>query len=305
MSFNPSDFAADTDFERLALDRLGTHRVRPADPDMVYHLESNPVGGGSIHVSLGPAEEGTASVNKLRRALQPLGFGAAYKVLDLLIEHVLQDNGAPAGRLTFREKVGRLKSRPARLPTPFDARPELWDRLAALYQDLQEARHAVTHRRAQVTSAGSLAVFDTSRQLVETISSQEIRDFAASVHILAELVIARAHDERRIEIAAWHLNGLQTRHGAANLTAADPMAGRGVLRADLVEVDNGLRFDVKAAREAIERQSRAFWDVELLSANGATVYAGRWEEIPNRDADNYVIDPASLPKWLTEELATS
>jgi len=85
MTFNSLDFADDTAFERFALDQLGAHRVRVAEPKYIY-------GRRGITGKLGMAEEGTRLREELRHSLRPLGFGAAYKVLDMLVEYVLRAN---------------------------------------------------------------------------------------------------------------------------------------------------------------------------------------------------------------------
>jgi hypothetical protein len=100
MAFNPRAFADDTDYERFALDRLGPHRVRIAEPGLIYHDEANPEGGrrGSMTVKGGTAVMGAQAREELRRSLRPLGFGAAYKILDMLVEHVLRANGVAGWR---------------------------------------------------------------------------------------------------------------------------------------------------------------------------------------------------------------
>jgi hypothetical protein len=303
VSFSAQDFADDTEYERLVLERLGTHRVRPAAPDMIYHLESNPRGGGSIHVTLGAAETGARRAEELRQALQPLGFVAAYKILDMLVEHVLRANGAPGGRLTFAAKIALLSGTIRHLPRPLDVRSDLWDRAAALHSAFIEARHAVTHRRAQMTASGDLAVYDDQRRLVDMITSGEVAAFAAAMHALAELVLDASDDARRTNIAAWYLNELQPRHSATRLQATDPMAGRGLLRADLTPIPHGVRFDVTRARQAIEGQQRGFWDVELL-LEGGRMFVGRWEDVPDQAASVFDFDPAHPPDWLSEQVAT-
>jgi hypothetical protein len=304
VSFSAQDFAEDTEYERLVLERLGTHRVRPAAPDMIYHLESNPQGGASIHMTLGPAETGARRAEELRQALQPLGFVAAYKILDMLVEHVLRANGAPSGRLTFAAKNALLSGATRNLPTPLDVHSDLWDRASTLHSAFVEARHAVTHRRAQVTSNGDLAVYDDQRRLIDTIRSGEVAAFAAAIHALGELVLDASDDARRTNIAAWYLNELQPRHGATPLQATDPMAGRGLLRADLTPISQGVRFDVARARQAIERQQRGYWDLELLLAGGR-MFVGRWEDVPDQTASAFDFDPADPPDWLNEQVAAA
>jgi hypothetical protein len=303
MAFRSKDFADDTEFERLVLERLGTYRVKVADADMVYHLGEDGPGTRAIHVSLETVIGGAGLVEELRRDLHPLGFGAAYKVLDQLVEHVLRDNGASSGRLTFAAKLKAVTKRPAKLPKPLDSRPDIWDRLAALYVAFVDARHAVTHRRASADANGDLQVFDDSGRQTDTVTDEEIRNFAGAIHSIAELVIEQSDDERRFGIASWHLNGVRARHGSPMLIAPDPNAGRGVLRAKLRVRGEDLNFDLAGARKAIENQQRGFWDLELLAPTGNIVYAARWEDVPDPGADELSFNPSSPPHWLTPELS--
>ncbi len=295
MTFNPADFADDTAFERFALDHLGTHRVRVAEPKYIYDRRG-------ITGKLGMAEEGTGPREELRHSLHPLGFGATYEVLDMLVEHVLRANDPAAGRLKFEEKKKALARRPRTLPAPLNARPELWDRLAALYTVLLKARHALTHRRSQATRAGDLEIFDDGSRLVDTITSAEIGPFAAAVHAVAELVIDARDDSRRANIAAWHLNALQLRHRLALLPSTDPNAHRRLLVTDLVDLGDGrLRFEVACAREIIEHQPKpSLWDLRLHA--GGRVFVGHWEEVADQSAAALDFHPATPPAWLSEEL---
>jgi hypothetical protein len=300
MAFGPSDFADDTDFERHTLTLLGTHRVRVPDPDFTYDIRGSRAGQGRQTLRV-PSLDRQGQSEALQESLRPIGFAAAYKTLDMLVEHVLRANGAPANRLRrFDQKSGLLTSRPTSPPIPLDTHPALWDRLAKLYREFQEARHAITHRRA-TPSGGDLRIYDDQRRPIDTVTSDEIGAFAAAVHALAELVIEGSADSRRVQIVAWHLNALNTRHSLPSLAAIDPRANRRRLQIDLVPADSQLRFDVARAREAIESQvGPSLWDLELYA--GERLFAGRWEDVPDKGAITFVFDPAFPPPWLTEHL---
>lgn len=306
VAFSARDFAEDTDFERFALERLGPHRVRPGDVDAIFHDEADPVGGGrrrkQIH-TLEPAVSGAQAQEELRASLRPLGFGAAYKLLDMLVEHVLRGNGARSGRLTFEYKSKRLAAtRPALLPCPLDERTDVWDRLARVYTTFQDARNAVTHRRAQATAGGDLEVYDDGRTRTATIGSGQCAAFAGAVHTLAEAVIDVDRDPRRMNIVAWHLNTLIVYHRLPVLPAIDPHSGRRLLITDVHPLEDGLvSFDVVRARELIDRQPPALWDLELRS--GDLIFAGRWEDIANDDLARIDFHPASPPLWLSSQAA--
>jgi hypothetical protein len=302
VTFSAKEYAEDTDLERFVIDRLGTHRVRFAEPTATHDIRGRVGGvGGAIYVKVGAVTTGSGARDELARSLRPLGFGAAYKVLDLLVEHVLRANGAGSGRLSFEKKVASLKRRPARLPVPFDAFPDLWDRLARTYAILQEARHAVTHRRAQASEAGDLEVYDNTPVLVDTVSSGEISAFAAAVHATAELVIEGSSDHRRLGIVTWHLNDLHLRHGLPRLPAINPNAYRRLLVMNLIEFDDGqLRFDAGLAKETVDGQEPSLWDLQLHA--GRRVFVGHWEDVD--DHENPVdFHPASPPSWLSEEVS--
>jgi hypothetical protein len=295
MTFNSLEFADDTAFERFALDQLGAHRVRVAEPKYIY-------GRWGITGKLGMAEEGIRLREELRHSLRPLGFGAAYKVLDMLVEHALRAKRTVTGRLTFHQKRKDLARRPRTLPMPLDARPELWDRLATLYIALGNARDAVTHRRFMVTQAGDLQIFDDRRHLIDTIASAENEYFAAAVHAVAELVINARDDSRQANIVAFHLNALQSRHGLPALPATDPNAHRWLLEIDLIDLDDGrFRFEAMRARDIIEHQPKpSLWDLRLHA--GGRVFVGLWEEVVDQSAPALDFHPATPPVWLSEEL---
>jgi len=299
--FSPSDFADDTEFERFALERLGTHRIRVGEPGAVYDVRGTDGNSTSITVSVGAAASGTRARDELRRSLQPLGFGAAYKTLDLLVEHILRANGAPSARLSFQQKASWITNRLALRPVPLDIYVDFLDRLAILYVELQEARHAVTHRRAQVTPSGDLEIYDNARSLVDTMTEAEMAAFAAAVHGVAELVIENVDLDRRANIAAWYLNQLQSRHGLGSLHAIDPNAGRRLLMMNLEELPDGrVRFDLGRASSVVAGQpEQSVWDLQLHLDN--RVFVGRWENVPEQESE-IEFHPATPPGWLAEEI---
>ena len=69
---------------------------------------------------------------------------------------------------------------------------------------------------------------------------------------------------------------------------------------DLEPVAGGVRFDVRLAREVVEGQQTAFWDLELHHA--AQVFEGLWDDVPDQNAPTLEFDPAMPPAWLTERV---
>lgn len=299
MTFQPAGFAEDTDFERLVIGLLGTHRVRPAAPGAIYDARGKPR-GGNITVRVGTADSFGNRVEDLKESLRPVGFGA--RLQDLGHAHRARFAGLRSfGRPPQLQDEGSQPRIPSEhAPRSFDTRPELWDRLASLYTTFQEARHAVTHRRAQATQTGDLEIHDERRQVIDTVARDEIKSFAAAIHAVAELVIDASTDPRRLNIGAWHLNHLQTRHGAGRLSATDPEAGTRLLRADLLREGDRLRSDASHAREIMASQPPSLWDLELHVSDRK--FVGRWDDVPDREQEFYDFYPGSPPSWLTEEV---
>jgi len=303
MAFKATDFENDTDLERFALDLLGLHRVRVGKPRTCVHAEASPAVSGSAHLTLGVAEAVERAREELRQSLRPLGFGAAYKILDMLVEHVLLANGVAARGLRFAEKNVELRKLGKRslinLPVPLAGRPDLWERIAEVYLALQDARHAVTHRPAKATPCGDLDYEDKNGPTA-TISSAELAAFAKAVDALAKAVIDVDSDPRLLNIVAWNLNTLGSRHRLPSLPATDPDAGWWRLIMDLIPLDGSLvQFDLARAREIVAGEP-GHCDLKLL--HDARVFVARWENVPNVEETEIDFDPASPPAWLSEQM---
>lgn len=176
----------------------------------------------------------------------------------------------------------------------------MWDRITALYVRLQDARHAVTHRRAHAGPSGELKIYDDQRGLTDTISGAETASFVAAVHAVAEAVVDRDPDPRRVNIVAWHLNSLCARHGLPQLSAADAEVGRRLLIMDLTSLrDTLVQFDVARAREIVAGQPPGLWDLELRTAQ--RVLVGRWEDVPDNAATAVDFALGSPPSWLSHQ----
>ena len=121
-----------------------------------------------------------------------------------------------------------------------------------------------------------------------------------AIHGLAELVIDASDDSRRVRIVSWHLNALHARHQGPPLPAINAAAGRRLLQMDLEPVAGGVRFDVRLAREVVEGQQTAFWDLELHHA--AQVSRAFGTTCRTRTAPTLEFDPAMPPAWLTERV---
>ncbi|MBV8991119.1 MAG: hypothetical protein JO372_21395 [Solirubrobacterales bacterium] len=301
MSFVPADFADDTDLERLTIARLGA--ARPKADGHIYDLRGQKRGDPLTIGRTLTASVGFEARDELRQSLQPLAFGASYKIVDMLVEHVLRSNRA-SGRLSFAQKTRALGARPANLPVPFALHSDLWDRLAKLYLAFQDARHALTHRRAGTSTSGELRVHDDGGRQTDVIASLEIASFAAVALGTSDLVIASSEDPRQRGEIASYLNQLQARHGLSLLAGASLGEDLRLLKAMLRHLgESRWQVDVAHLRKVIGRQPpSAIWDLELY-ADGNRMFVARWEDVPGRDQVEFLeFDESLLPDWLTEEV---
>ena len=83
-------------------------------------------------------------------------FTASFKLLDMLLEWVLEQNGyVPSHR--YAEKIGTLKG-PVTYPAVIESRPCLRDRLRALFASAEPLRGTIIHSRHFRSEDGTLQV---------------------------------------------------------------------------------------------------------------------------------------------------
>lgn len=303
MAFSTTDFADDTDLERFALTHLGEHLLSAPIVGGIFHDEADPPNGdqrGALtHHLAGTVNLCGGGGERLLEVLRPLGFGVAYKVLDMLVEHSLRANRPLADRVNYTEKRAMLITPLSILPQPLDQHRDVWDRLVKLYIELGSARDAAVHRRLDTTPTGELRFYSNQRKIDKTLTQEECSAFVAAVHATAEAIIDPRPDERQMNVVAWHLNVLRQKHGFADLPAVDPAPGRTIYMADLCEVETGrAEFNLRRAREVIDARTPMLWDLELRLDERR--FVGRWEDVPDPAATVVEFDPATPPAWLSE-----
>jgi hypothetical protein len=116
------DFADDTAYERLVLATIvEPHKPPPGVIFAINDIRDN----GRKHFARGIHESpSAAAVESVAARFRPLAFGAAYKILDFVVEMTMRLNGVPLpsnGRWMFSQKGTFSQSVPARLPAPLDA----------------------------------------------------------------------------------------------------------------------------------------------------------------------------------------
>ncbi|WP_143658321.1 hypothetical protein [Embleya scabrispora] len=152
MPITVTEFEEDSAFERYVLGRIAS-LLPDSDATKVVDLGSIdangvPAQGSSAHLTAAD-ETGCAKSALTADDVRPLLFGAAWKILDLLVELVLE-SARPVhrqrGRIRIDSKVQKARSFGVKEQDPFGGRPDLWDRVMRTYAATTELRHTLVHR---------------------------------------------------------------------------------------------------------------------------------------------------------------
>jgi hypothetical protein len=147
MIFTLQDFEEGTAFELYVLER-----VRPAieqhGGSPIDLRDSKSI--AAVGVFFSESVSG-AAVDALKDELAPLMFGAAWKILDLLLEFALNRAGlAPArNRWSIAEKQKHALSGHGDRDVLRCSQP-VWDTILRVYANTVEHRHCLVHRTAKV-----------------------------------------------------------------------------------------------------------------------------------------------------------
>lgn len=209
---NRNDFLTDIAFERFALHEF-CHQPGQSSDLMMIDLR-----GPNRRLSSCVSSVAFASDSgRLRSAMASLAFGAAWKVIDLMIEHVLIAASPPrSGRVTIKSKADFATNNRSDLLVAVH-HGDLVDRIAALYRATVELRHALTHR--SVTYQGNLLSDGTTSMSLDSIDA-----FAHLALSIADVIASSSGtiDQRTfLDMAHW-LNLLGALHRLSPIPNAQP-----------------------------------------------------------------------------------
>lgn len=294
------DFADDTAYERLVLATI----VDPNEPPRGAVFAINDIrANGPPGLARGVHDSASAgAVESLAARFRPLAFGAAYKILDLVVEMTMRLNGVPCrGRWSFAEKKAFNRGVPARLPAPLDvAATPYWSRTTRLYSVFEQYRHAVVHRRIRLEPNGELVRFDPTGAALPPITVAEQDAFSRYAASFSESLIEATVSQRGLNAMAWYLDALDSHHGCGILGASKPTAIIVKVVDDLRPSSSG-RWNLDGVRLHAHLREQNLRPIEadaaLHAADGGhdVVYQAHLDEVPDATVE---VDPAALPSWL-------
>jgi hypothetical protein len=302
-----TEFEDDTAFERYVLDRATPLMPKSPGTSVIELGESNSAGvsvgvqPAMVHVGLTDSG-GLAGDQLTADDIRPLIFGAAWKVLDQLIELALEQAGVSHDRkwdYSIKYKVGEAANGNVMLVPPFDGRPDLWLPVIMTYASTEVLRNSLTHRRLIVDQAtGDINGVPRPGEPAPTaITVGEQSAFCRVAVGAAGAVINGQLPARRADQLSWTLDQLTSHHRQPSFGASP---AQGVIPVVIVrprlESSNELTLDfsdiANRARAAVGGVSH--YDLEIHLPDHR-VLAGPLEEAPQ---ERVTFTVASPPGWL-------
>jgi hypothetical protein len=291
-----TQFEESTAFERWTLEALvplPARRAHQAVKDAVAnHVWVTLTDAAIVRVYAG-------GVREVHVDLRPLAFGAAWKVLDLLLELAYANAGTTVGGgwLTIAKKENLARQGHGVL-APLTADRALWCTLTSTYVATTQARHSLVHRLAEVDQAtGTLTGRDESGQPLLPISAKQQEAFCRAVQRAAIAVLAGKIGPRERFDLAWQLDQLQAHHQQPPLGGVQfqPPA---LLLAPANLSGGQLVIDIPALIQAAQSSwpDRKQVDATFPLPDGRHFLA----EVETAPASMVTVDPDDPPDWLEE-----
>ena len=220
----------------------------------------------------------------------PLVFVSTFKLLDMLIEWILEENGVPS-TFRFQQKLQHLMSSPI-FPQSIESRPWLKERLTGLYSTLEPLRGTIIHDKHFTATDGAIRVSSSRKGIVGSavdISAAQLRRLAVTIVSVLRYVDGTWHlDELREKILRHELDELVALHGLPLLGQKCPFHTRVrvyLKGSDPFDVDPMIIRDDLAARYVDQDCS---FDLRILMVKGDEVvdaYIFPWTLVASARSD--------------------
>ncbi|MEY6430841.1 hypothetical protein ABC977_00280 [Thioalkalicoccus limnaeus] len=240
-----------TDYECWLLEAVYAiveHELFRSWPDGVIYTLGNPspqfIGYLAISAPIGDWRPG------FLKAGAPLVLVSTFKLIDMLVEWVLRENGV-ASTFKFQQKLQHLENTPE-FPPLIETRPWLKKRIVGLYSTLEPLRGTIIHDRHFATTDGSIRVSSSKGGVVGDpveITGEKLRILArVVVSVLKYLEGDWQLDEFREKRLRRDLDELQDLHRLPTLGQRQPFhVGVRVYTSN----PDPLQIDIAVIRQAI------------------------------------------------------
>ncbi len=238
----------------------------------------------------------------------PLIFVSSFKLLDMLIDWVIERNG---GRATFRfqQKIDRL-SQPIVFPPFVECRPWLKERLVGLYRTLEPLRGTIIHDRHFASTDGSIKVSSSKHGVVGVpvqISAHHLRKLVLTMVTTFNYILGTwVFDEYREKTLRCDLDEIAPLHGLQLFGQQQPF----FTRVRVYQTSNDpLRVNpslVKADLSSRYLDQDCMFDLRILIVREGAVseaYLLPWNIFAERGANwREGIDPADYKSEIPQDI---
>lgn len=294
MSWNDFDEASALERDVLARALPLVPLVSDGSSAVMIDLAANTVTASvAVHETIGATPSGCVDLLQIR----PLLVGAAWKVIDLLFEAALVQDGHAPDRTrgwSIRRKEELARGQKAR-PSQFSEL--IWQAITETYVNTVKLRHSLVHRRAHTDAANALVGRDSAGQLLKPFAATEQEALARVALRASQIVMAAQADARLTADLQRQLAILAPVHGLtlpvieltdslpAITVIVDPSPEPGVYRLDV---------PLLRRRQPFQGTRHADLVVTFRDRPGLSLL-GRLEEAPH---EVVLIDPEAPPHWL-------
>ncbi|MDR7173064.1 hypothetical protein J2W56_006830 [Nocardia kruczakiae] len=294
-----AEYADDTAFERYVLSRATPFFPSPKGGIEILLPDDDTV-GAKVIVSVADSTTCPPGQHLTAQDVYPLLFGAAWKVLDLLMDLRLHEEGVQPernGEYTFTQKVGQANGGNLGPANPLKA--SIWNVVMRVYTATQELRHSLVHRGIRIDpDTNSLIAIDAAGNPGQSMTVSEQQAFCRSAAGVAQAVIAQqqtGRDENRLK---WLLDQLAAHHHGLVFNVA-PVDGFiptiVVTRAPDADHKIELNCGDLGERASQNYPTASHFDLEVRLTDGR-ILAAALEETPKRTQTVRIDHP--LPEWI-------
>jgi hypothetical protein len=238
-------------------------------------------------------------VKALKTKLLPLGFGAGWKIVDLMIEYEIALAGlTPSNgklRIDTKKQYALNKSIHGR---SLQCEQQTWYCLLDLYANTVEHRHSLVHRTAQVDwASGVLHGSDRrTKQALVALTREEQLAFVNAAVLAAKGVLEGIISQRDEALLKHYLNQL-THHSKASVISGASAPQAIAVKIPLETDEHGLFVDLGMQLNKLTHQlPTCYFDVIIhYPMNPALKMRARSELMPH---SRVYIDLNAPPGWL-------
>jgi hypothetical protein len=234
--------------------------------------------------------------------IRPLLVGAAWKVIDLLIEERLSELAKTPDTKrgwSIKKKVELARNR---ISPPTAIEPNAWEAQTKTYVELAELRHSLVHRRAHLDKTDALVGVDENKKPLRPLTADEQNALGRAALRAAQLVTVATPDLRVAADLTRQLGYLHGIHGVnlPTIVVADSLPEiTAIIDPEASESGDPAiyRFDIPALkkRHPFKTSTQADLTVRFRDRPGEDL-RGRLEDAPDEIVH---LDPNNPPDWLS------